>query len=170
MGRVDASDMYRAGLVQIVSAMDHYFHGVVLDRAVDLIVGRTSSNTASTKVGVSFDAVRQIIAASTPAERELAARTHVSQRLALETYQKPDDIGAALAVVGIPKIWSAAFGAAAGGTKVALGVIVTRRNRIVHQADSDPLVPGMVTALSDVDALAAIDTVCKVVRSIDAFL
>ncbi|MBM7503764.1 hypothetical protein ACFPER_09785 [Agromyces aurantiacus] len=170
VGRVDASDMYRAGLVQIVSAMDHYFHGVVLDRAVDLMLGRLTSTSTSTKVGVSFDAVRQILATASLADQELAARTHVSQCLALETFQKPDDIGSALSIVGIPKLWSTVFGNDAGSTKLALGLIVTRRNRIVHQSDSDPLTPGMVTPLSDTDALGAIDTVTAIVRDIDAIL
>jgi hypothetical protein len=170
VGRVDASDMYRAGLVQIVSAMDHYFHGVVLDRAVDLMLGRLTSTTTSTKVGMSFDAVRQILGAASPAGQELAARTHVSQRLATETFQKPDDIGAALSVVGVSKVWSSVFGNDAGSTKLALGLIVTRRNRIVHQSDSDPLTPGMVTPLTDVDALDAISAVSAIVRAIDASL
>ncbi|MFJ2370897.1 hypothetical protein [Microbacterium sp. NPDC087665] len=150
--------------------MDHYFHGVVLDRAVDIMVGRAAPGTAASKVGMSFEAVRQMIGAATPADLELVARTHVSQRLSLETFQKPDDIGTALALVGVPKVWSSVFGTAAGPTKVALGVVVTRRNRIVHQADSDPLTPGAATPLSDADALDAINSVASVVQSIDSYL
>lgn len=169
VGRVDSSDMYRAGLVQAVSALDHYFHGVVLDRATDIMLGRSAPTGAAGKVGISFDAVRQIIAAGTPADQEIAARTHLSQRLSLETYQRPDDIGAALALVGIPRIWSTAFGGAANSTKVAVGLTVTRRNRIVHQSDSDPLTPGSITPLSDADALASIATLESVVAAIDPY-
>lgn len=171
VGRVDASDMNRAGLVQAVSALDHYFHGVVLDRAVQIMLGTLppAGAGAGAKVGVSFDAVRQILAASTAADVELAAKTHVSQRLSFETFQKPDDIGSALAQVGLPKVWLLVFGTAAGGTKVALGVIVTRRNRIVHQSDSDPLSPGALTPLSAADALAAIVTIESIVTAVDAF-
>jgi len=167
VGRVDASDMNRAGLVQAVSALDHYMHGVVLDRSVQIMLGTLTSGGVGGKVGVSFDAVRQILAASTPADIELAAKTHLSQRLSLETFQKPDDIASALSLVGVPRVWSTVFGSAARSTTVALGVIVTRRNRIVHQSDSDPLTPGAITPLTDVDALSSIATVESIVNAID---
>lgn len=170
VGRVDGSDMYRAGLVQAVSALDHYFHGVVLDRAVDIMLSRIPHTGGAGKVGVSFQAVRQMLAAPTPADVELAARTHVSQRLSLETYQRTDEIGAALALVGIPRVWTTVFGTASKSVTVGLGVIVTRRNRIVHQSDSDPLTPGSITPLSDIDALAAIATVEFTVNGIDSKL
>lgn len=168
IGRVDSSDLYRAGLVQAVSALDSYVHGVVLDLAADIILGRSAAVNAGGKVGVSFEAVRQILAAESPGDRELAARSHISQRLSLDTYQRPDDVATALAAVGMPKVWSTVFGTDAGSTKVALGLVVTRRNRIVHQSDSDPLYPGSVTPLIDADSLSAISTVEKIVRAIDA--
>jgi len=167
VGRVDASDMYRAGLVQAVSALDHYMHGIVLDLAVDIMLGRVSTQSPAGKIGLPFSAVRHILVAATPADRELSAKTQLSQRLSLETFQKPDDIGAALALVGVPKVWSNVFGNSASQTKVALGVIVTRRNRIVHQSDSDPLTPGAITPLSDLDALSAISTVEATMVAID---
>ncbi len=169
-GRVDPTDMYRAGLVQAVSALDHYFHGVVLDRAIEIMLGRSVAAPSAGKIGVSFNAVRQILAAPSALDMELAAKTHVAARLALETFQRPDDIGSALSIVGVPKVWSTIFGTAADTTKVALGVVVTRRNRIVHQSDSDPLTPGSITALSDSDSLMAIATVESIVRSIDPSL
>ncbi|WP_146073453.1 hypothetical protein [Cryobacterium sp. N22] len=168
VGRVDGSDMYRAALTQAVSALDHYVHGVVLDRATDIVLGRSTTTGSAGKVGMSFSAVGQVLSASTPADKELAARTQVSARLSLETYQRSDDIGAALAMVGIPKVWSSVFGGAAGSTTVALGLIVTRRNRIVHQSDSDPLTPGALTPLLSADALASIATVESIVVAIDS--
>ena len=167
VGRVDASDTYRASLVLAVSALDHYFHGVVIDRATEIMLGRLSGSGKAARVGLSFEAVSQIVTAPSPALRELTARTHVAARLGTETFQRPDDIADALALVGIPKIWASAFGSAAGTAKVALGTIVTRRNRIVHQSDSDPLTPGAITPLNDADALAAIDTIEATVLVID---
>lgn len=166
-GRVDASDLFRSGLVQAVAALDSYIHGVVLDRAADLLTGRLQAAPAVTKVGLDFGAVRNIMNAGSPAAVELAARSHIAQRLALETFQRPDDIAKALAMVGLGKIWSTAFPADPGAAKTAIGVIVDRRNRIVHSCDNDPVNPGTLTALSSADALDAIATVEGTVSRID---
>jgi hypothetical protein len=82
----------------------------------------------------------------------------VAQRLSLETYQRPDDIAAAMSMVGVTKIWSVAFPANAEHAKTSLGLVVQRRNRIVHQCDADPLIPGKATDLDDADALGSIST------------
>lgn len=166
-GRVDSSDMYRAALVQAVAALDSYVHGVVLDRAVDLLLGRVNYSASGTKVGLSFPAIQDILTAGSPVAVELAARTHVAQRLALETFQKPDDVAKAFAMVGVPKIWSRGF-SNSEKAKEALGLVVNRRNRIVHSCDIDPLTPGAVTPLSSADSLSAVVTVETTVLSIDA--
>ena len=165
-GRVDASDTFRAALTHAVAALDTYIHGIVLDRAVDIVLGRVQAANAGAKVGLHFSAIQQILVATSPADRELAARTHVAQRLSLETFQKPDDVANALAMVGLNKIWSTAFNDAQSA-KTALSLIVQRRNRIVHQCDADPITPGNLTPLSDSDALNAIVTVEATVAAID---
>lgn len=165
-GRVDASDLYRAALVQSVAALDAYVHGVVLDRAVDMLLGRATQPVQNTKVGLHFTAISDLLTADSPADLELAAKRHISQRLALETYQKPDDIGAALALVNVSRIWSTAFPDAKVAT-VALGTIVNRRNRIVHACDVDPLTPGAVTVMTDTDALQALSAIELTVGRID---
>jgi hypothetical protein len=168
-GRIEGSDLYRSALVHSVAALDSYVHGIVLDRAVDILMARIPGGSGG-KVGLHFGAISQIFAAaaSSPADMEIAARTYISERLGLETYQRPDDIGSGLAMVGLNKIWSSAFPKDAGTMKTALGVVVSRRNRIVHECDLDPLNPGSVTPLTDADALNAIETVENVVGAIDA--
>lgn len=168
-GRVDGSDMYRAALVHGVAALDSYMHGVILDRAVDILMGRVTSIGAKSKIGLQFSAVQQILSASNPLQQELSARSHVAQRLSLETFQKPDDVANGLAMVGLPKIWTTAFPNDPNGAKTTLGVIVQRRNRIVHQCDADPLTPGTVTPLSDSDAIKSIDAVERTVTTIDQY-
>jgi len=167
VGRVDGSDLFRSALVQAVAALDKYVHGVVLDRAVDMLVGRLQTTGASTKVGLHFGAVQALLTAGSAAQVELTARSHIAQRLALETFQRPDDIAKALAMVGVGRIWSTAFAPNSNATTTALGVIVGRRNRIVHACDVDPLNPGSVVPLSDSDALDAIGTVETIVARID---
>lgn len=170
--RVDATDLYRAGLVQAVSALDNYIHGVVLDRATDMFLGRLSVSGASRtrSVGLAFVSVADIVTAPTTTDRELSARAQIASRIGQETFQKPDDIASALAMVGVTAVWPTVFGSQAGQKRADLGVVVTRRNRIVHQSDSDPLTPGHATPLSAADALDAIATVESTVTAIDSHL
>ncbi|WPR90250.1 hypothetical protein [Microbacterium rhizosphaerae] len=166
---MDASDLFRGALVQAVAAMDHYFHGVVLDRGVDMLLGRAVISGFHRTIGLQFGSVRDIVTAITPGDQELEARKHIAARLGKETFQSPDDIASALALVGVTGVWKTAFGNGAGAVKTSLGLVVTRRNRIVHQADSDPLNPGVVTPLSAIDALDAISTVESTVQTIDSY-
>ncbi|WP_415648133.1 hypothetical protein [Stackebrandtia soli] len=168
LGRVDASDVFRASLVQAVAAMDFYVHGVVLDRAVDILLGRCGPGSR-TKLGLNFGAIADLLKTSSPVEKEILARTYTAERLALETFQRPDDIGAAFAMIGIPKIWSSAFVDKAGETKAALGVIVTRRNNIVHSCDNDPVNFGTTFDLNDTEALEAIGTIYRIIESINQY-
>src|ERR1039458_4818259 len=106
-GRVDGSDLFRSALVQAVAALDAYVHGITLDRAVDILLGRSPGGAPrGSKVGLNFNAVQVLLATATPADTELAARTYIAQRLSMETFQRPDDIANALAMVGVGKIRS----------------------------------------------------------------
>lgn len=166
--RIDPSDIYRASIVQAVSAMDHYFHGIVIDRAVDMILGRNSSiASTSGKVGLTFDAVREIAQAEDSVDKEMAARKHAAARMSRETLQNPDDIAKALGMVGVQGVWGSAFPTNSKSVKTALGVTLTRRNRIAHQSDGDPLNPGEQTPIDHDDALSAIQSVEAVIVGID---
>jgi hypothetical protein len=168
-GLVNATDLYRAGLVQGVAAWDRYVHGVVLDRAVEIVLGRLVGAGNSSKIGVSLAAVAMLMNSPDPAARELAARSFLAERLARETYQRPDDVAAALAMVGVRAIWSTAF-PNAEQAKIAIGVVIDRRNKIVHQCDYDPLFPGAVVPLNAGDALDALRVIDETVQRIDPFV
>jgi hypothetical protein len=167
-GRVDASDLYRAALVHAVAALDAYVHAIVEDREVEIVMGRLRAPAASAKFGLTPTAVAEILAdATAPGGAELTARKHIAQRIYVESYQRPEDIAAALTSVGIAKVWSTAF-PDAEVAKTAVGLVTSRRNVIVHQCDSEPLQPGIATPLSADDAIAAINTVESTVKAIDA--
>lgn len=164
-GLVDSQDLYRAALAQGVAAWDRYVHGVVLDRAVEIMLGRMSAGESS-KVGLPLGAVAALMNVTGQADRELAARSFFAERLSKETYQRPDDVAAGLAMVGVKAIWSTAF-PDARQAKLRLGVVVDRRNRIVHHCDNDPVTPGSVIPLSSEDALDALQVVSETVAAID---
>jgi hypothetical protein len=165
-GKVDSSEMYRAALTLGVGAFDSYVHGVVLDRGVDIILGRVPSSADDTKVSLHLRGVSEIVNASTPVDQELAARTYFAARLTSETFQRPDDVARALSVVGVPKIWSTAF-SNAESAKLALSLVVRRRNAIVHQCDADPVTHAMVTPMTDADARDALSVLRSTAAAID---
>jgi len=164
-GLVNSQDLYRAALVQGVAAWDRYVHGLVLDRAVEIMLGRMQAGKSS-KVGLPLGAVAVLMNVTGQADRELAARSFFAERLSKETYQRPDDVAAALAMVGVNAIWSTAF-PNAEQAKIRLGVVVERRNRIVHHCDCDPASPGAVVPLTVDDAIDALQAVNETVAAID---
>ncbi|MGH3737117.1 MAG: hypothetical protein ACRDT6_16105 [Micromonosporaceae bacterium] len=164
-GLVNSSDLYRAALVQGVAALDRYVHGVVLDLGVEILLGRRPA-VSSSRVGMSLKGVAALINTSNPAVRELAARSILAERLGAETFQRPDDIANAMAMVGIKAIWSKAF-ANAEQAKIAVGVIVNRRNKIVHQCDYDPATLGAISPISVPDILDALDVIDITIKTID---
>ncbi|WP_143861512.1 hypothetical protein [Nocardia amikacinitolerans] len=168
-GVIDATDMYRAALVQSVAALDSYAHDVVLDMAFDILAGSRTPGSAS-RIGLHFGAVSELISAASPVEFELRARAAINSRLSTETFQKPDDIASAFAMVGVSKIWTAAFGSDAKVAMTDLSVVVRRRNQIVHRCDVDPAGVLGTLPLRASDALDAIATVDRVVRNFDAIL
>jgi hypothetical protein len=166
-GVVDSSDMLRSALVQIVAALDHYVHGIVLDRGVEIAMGRLPY-TSSGKLGLPLSAVADVNAATSAWGRELVVRTRLAERLSRETFQRADAIAQALAEVGVPRVWANAFPHDPAGTMTRLNLVVTRRNQIVHAGDADPLYPSAVTPILSSDASDAISTVEGIVTAIDA--
>ncbi|OBK43444.1 hypothetical protein [Mycobacterium sp. 1081908.1] len=167
---LDLTDVYRAALVQAVAALDAYVHDVVLDRAVEIVMG-VRPGGSNTKVGLHFGAVSDLISAPNTLELQMRSKVLVNERLSMETFQKPDDIAKAFAMVGIGAIWSSAFGqSGAEPAKIALSVVVRRRNQIAHRCDMDPSAVSTYLALSDADASDAIDTVERTVTALDSLL
>ena len=167
-GRVDASDLYRASLVQGVAALDHYVHGVILDRSVDILLSRLPLPTAASKIGLPVSAVQEILQATSVAEQEQRARTHLVERLGKETYQRSSAIGDGLASVGVPQVWAKGFNKPPKPHLLALDLVVSRRNRIAHECDADPAVPGSVVLLSASDALDSLAVVEACAQAIDS--
>ena len=169
VGTVDATDMCRAAVVQSVAAFDSYIHDIVLDLAVDIVLGiRTPGST--NRLGLHFGAVSQVVTAATQLERELRARAVVNDRLSTETFQKADDIAKALAIVGVKGIWKLAFPADPQAAILALNLVVRRRNQIAHRCDLDPANPPALLPLSDGDALDAVQTIENTVTGVDAVI
>lgn len=157
-GTVDGSDLFRSALVQAVAALDAYVHGVILDKTVDLLMGR-SAVTGAARVTLNANEIADLLAEPAGVQQELLARALVAQRLARDTFQKPDDIAKAYAGVGVRALWTTAFPSTSQQVTADLRSAVTRRNDIVHACDSDPLTPGAVNRIDGADVLPVISTI-----------
>ena len=94
---------------------------------------------------------------------------HPSREQCIHRNQRVHSTGgtAALSMVGVARVWATAFPPPATSPAKQLDLIVARRNRIVHQGDSDPVSLGAPTPIGAEDALDAVSTVEVVVRTID---
>jgi len=70
-------------------------------------------------------------------------------------------------MVGVRSVWTTAFGPSASAVKLDLGLVVARRNRIVHSCDADPGNPGSAMPFPDVDAASSIHEIDRLVSGID---
>ncbi|KAB1906984.1 hypothetical protein F8279_12335 [Micromonospora sp. AMSO1212t] len=152
-----------------MAALDTYIHGVLLDYSVDILCG-SRPGTSAARIGLPFNVVAELIGAKDKTTLHLTAISYVAQRLAKETFQRPDSIAQGLSAVGVERVWSKAFGSGAGKITEALGLIVYRRNQIVHACDVDPTSPFTLLPLTSGDAIAAAKTVDAVVRGIHGIL
>ncbi len=138
---VDLDELLRAELVLAVSALDCFVHDLVrigMGRAFDATATVPKSFIA---FGVSMGFAREILAATSTADRDALADQEIRRLLGFKTFQAPDKISQALSLLGITEIWNkvgTAIGVDSVTARKQLEVIVDRRNRIAHEGDIDP--------------------------------
>lgn len=169
-GLVPGDELYRSSVVQSVSALDRYVHGVVLDRGVQLLLGAIGPFQAAGRGTLTLSAAADVVVAQTQADKELAARQAIAATLAKTVFQRAEDIASGVAGVGISGVWNAMFGTDAGDAKVALNTIVDRRNQIVHTCDLDPTALNTLTPIADTYAIEASQVVELVAQFMDTLL
>lgn len=168
-GVVDGRDLLRSAVVQSVAALDHYCHGIILDYSVDILLGRRQTHSKNSKVSLPLATAAEVFGADSDAEAESIARARMADLLARQTFQSPEAIASGFGLVGITQIWSSAFDNPSG-TREKLSLIVDRRNKIVHQGDTDPLSPDQLTPIDVDDAQYSVGQIELIVHTIDSSL
>lgn len=177
------SDLLRSALVSAVSALDAYAHGIV-DRAAVAVATQPLPQTGLEPaegrgalaiplalmpdlygIAASADPVTQ--RAPTAIDAIGLAVAEATRRL---TYQSPDEIAAALASVGIRRIWSNAYGVDPKALE-DLRAACYRRNKIVHEADLDRSVhPATLRPICASDVEGVANLVRRVSSGIDRYV
>lgn len=138
---IDVSDLLRAALVQGVSAFDHFIHEEVRVRMVGLLaVSKSQWPSAFQRFRVAMSSVDEATKTTSAAWLE----NEVRRQHGFLAFQHPEKVADAIRLVTDVELWSAVasdLGLTAADAKTRLQLIVDRRNKIAHEADTDPTPP-----------------------------
>jgi len=166
---LDASDLLRAQIVMAVSALDHYIHEVSRLGMLEVYDGLRTSTPSFDKFQVSMDSVR---AHSAGGSGNAWFESEIREKHSYLSFQHPDRITEAIRLFSSVQPWpsvAALLQMNTGDVKTRLRVIVDRRNKIAHEADSDPSYPGARWPISKRDvtsAISFIETLCEAIHTV----
>ncbi|ETK34632.1 hypothetical protein [Microbispora sp. ATCC PTA-5024] len=172
----DTDDLYRAAWVQAVAALDHWVHEEIYHRAVVLAQSPDSGKPPRFR---DFEIPMGLMEDVTSRRKTLDAafRAHLRTSLGWRSFQNPDKIREAFALVSDVPLWNEVArvlnAERADGPRTTrqavveeLAAIVRRRNKISHEADRDPDRPGRRSAISAEEIRHAIEYVEAVAAAI----
>lgn len=140
---LDVDDLFRMCLVQIVSALDKYFHDMVLYLMVNTYGAWRNGSEGGAKF-LKFDIDMEThLALLSLGEEDALLRfaSFIESRNSWRSFQHPDKIKDAFSVVFVGDLWAnvgEVLSMEKGIVKGRLISIVDRRNKISHEADLDP--------------------------------
>lgn len=167
---LDVSDLLRAQLVFVVSALDTYVHEVVLEKMIDIYTG---ARKASSRFGQFSVSLGSLPSNSIGNNGSSWLEVEIKQKHKWSSFQHPDKISDAIHLVSDLSLWvevGRKMGMATADVKTELGLIVDRRNKISHEADINPTVPGERWSIDAQSVEQAVRFVECVVESIDDIL
>jgi hypothetical protein len=162
---VDLSDLLRMQLVLSVSALDRYIHEIVRLGMLESFQGFRTPAIAFSKYLVPMEGLLSVATQVTWLNLEIRSRH------SLLSFQKADKIADALRLITDKAIWEAAsaqMSIPVRDLKLRIDAIADRRNKIVHEFDADPAIPGARWNIDErmVDeTIAFIDDLCEVIHN-----
>lgn len=179
VGAFDVADLYRAAWVQAVSALDHWVHRELYERALGFALNvevRRPAKFLTLQVPMGlFEDVHH----HSKTLRE-AFVAHLRTQFGYQSFQAPDKIKQALCFVSDVPLWSSVarqLSDAGGGEEISheqiladLRNIVQRRNKIAHEADRNPEWGRKRQPISDHEATQTIDRIERIATAIAVVL
>lgn len=165
---VDLTDLLRAQIVMIVSALDLYIHEITRIGMLEIYNEGRPQTDAFLKFQVSIDSVIQGIS---NISRDEWLDTEIRSRHSHLSFQEPNKIADAVRRFSSCELWPSVakqLNLDVQDVKTQLSAIVKRRNQIVHEADLDPTYPGTITrwTISSTDVSDTLDFIQKVCEAI----
>lgn len=165
---VDLSDILRALIVLLISALDHFIHELVRDGMTQIWKADRPTTPAFKRFTVSLEAVRSLQSGMTP---ELWISTQVRDRHSYQSFQQPERIQEAVRLFTQADFWEAAArktNTTVELTKRQLKLLVDRRNKIAHEADVDPTYPTTRWPIDEslvLEAIEFVENLCEAIHS-----
>jgi hypothetical protein len=163
---MDLSDILRAEIVMIVSALDQYVHELTRLGMLEAFQGKRKRTPAFLRFDVSLDCLVGI-AGGTPASGWL--ETEIRTRHGYQAFQHPDKIADALRLFSEVELWKSLaveMHEEVKPLKDRVQLLVDRRNKIAHEADLDPSFPGALWPITPSISENAIQFICDLVEAI----
>jgi hypothetical protein len=166
---LDSTDLLRAQIVMVVSALDHYIHEVTRIGMLEVYDSSRTSTPSFNKFQVSMDSV---ITYAIEGRGNAWFESEVREKHSYLSFQHPDRIAEAIRLFSAVELWppvATDLEMNISDVKNKLRVIVERRNKIAHEADSDPSYPGTRWPISEKDVATAIyfiESLCKAIHKV----
>ena len=168
---VDLTDLLRAQIVMVVSALDHYIHEITRVGMLEVYNGKRPQTEAFLRFQVTMGGAMTGI--SKWSENGWFD-TEIRKRHGYKSFQHPDNIVKAVRLFSSCELWRSVgleLNLSDQEAKNRLCAIVNRRNQITHEADIDPSYPetGSRWPISSSDvtnALNFIQDICEAIHTV----
>lgn len=163
---IDLSDVLRAEVVLVVSALDYYIHQLARLGMLESWRGARPQTEAFKKFSLSTETTIKLL--HDVSQTEAIFENEIRERHSFATFQQPDKIADAIRLFSDVKLWEAValkLGIDSRTAKNALSIIVGRRNKIAHEADVDP---SYSDQLWPIDARMVKDIIDQIEKSVQA--
>lgn len=154
---IDISDIWRAQIVLAVSALDHFVHELTRFGMIEVSKGVMPKTDAFSRFQIPVHAVESAMSGQ-PHESWLGEI--VREKHSFLSFQDPEKIADAVRLFSDVKLWEAVaaqLGVTPQDLKMRLKLVISRRNKIAHEADMDPTSPGFRWPIDRVMVTETID-------------
>jgi len=168
---MDLTDVLRAEIVMIVSALDHYVHEVTRLGMLEVFDGKRPATPAFLRFDVSLECM---LGAMTSATSGGWLESEIRTRHGFQSFQNPEKVADALRLFSNAELWKAVAAELKEDPRTLkdrVELLVQRRNKIAHEADLDPSFPGVLWPINPPMAEHAIQFVsdlCEAIQKVVA--
>lgn len=166
----DLSEILRAEIVLIVSALDCYIHDLVREGIVATYDGSVPSTKQIDDFPIPLLFLKSIDNSTNLTDKLSFLENAIRSVNSSNSYQSPKSIEKALGIINLKKIWSSLsplMGLSAEDIQRRLSLIIFRRNKIAHESDFDYLT-GIKNSITHVDTLSVVDFIERFCESIES--
>jgi hypothetical protein len=138
---VDLTEILRAEIIQIVSALDCFIHDLVRIKMLKIFKNNLLCSNAFNNFSITIECLKNIENSSNINDKLFFLDQEIRKINGFKSFQDPDKISSALSIIGIKKLWEKIgekFCDTPTNLRNRLTVIVERRNQIAHESDIDP--------------------------------